>query len=189
MPTLLAPAIPPGVRATADTLYSDYGGIRCELVRGIVYPMPPAGPDHGETSLDAGSVIRQHVKSRKLGKAYGAETGFLIERDPDTVLAPDVAFVRTERVVKIRRGFFPGPPDLAVEVVSPDERPTAVRKKVRQWLDAGCQMVWVIDPRKRTVVVYRPGLEPEVLGEEDELVGHDVLPGFVVPVAEVLPTP
>jgi len=102
------------------------------------------------------------------------------------VRGPDVAFVRAARVGQgVPRGFFQGPPDLAVEVLSPDDRMGRILAKVRQWLDAGCDTVWVIDPDKRTVSVHRKGEEPRVLGESEVLSGGDLLPGFALSVAEV----
>jgi Uma2 family endonuclease len=130
--------------------------------------------------------IFSHVKANKLGKVYAAETGFHIEHDPDTVRAPDVAFVRRDRLPPAgQRGFFQGPPDLAVEVLSPDDSASEVLAKVQDWLAAGCELVWVVDPRTRTVSVYHSPRQAEMLGEGDRLTGGDVLPGFDLSVAEI----
>ncbi len=126
------------------------------------------------------------VEEGTLGTAFGAATGFRIAHEPDTVRAPDVAFVRAERMgVEPDQGFFPGPPDLAVEVLSPDDRAGEVLAKVQDWLDAGCCAVWVVDPRTRTVTVYRSRKEIVVLVESDTLSGGDLLPAFALPVAEI----
>src|SRR2546421_8543374 len=120
---------------TADELLAmgDIG--RCELVRGEIVRMPPAGAEHGDVALEIAFRIKAHVKANQLGKVYAAETGFTIARDPDTTRGADVAFVRKDRVPPGRlRGFFPGAPDLAVEVVSPSDRLTEVAAKVDEWL-------------------------------------------------------
>jgi Uma2 family endonuclease len=159
---------------------------RCELVRGELIMMSPAGFEHGRIVVNITLPLGNFVKERKLGLVTGAETGFLIAHDPDTVRAPDVGFVRTERVPPSPvRGFFPGAPDLAVEVLSPDDRPAPVLAKVHDWLAAGCVVVWVVDPEKQTASVYRSGEPALVRGASDELTCDDLLPGFRLPVAEI----
>jgi Uma2 family endonuclease len=151
---------------------------RCELIRGELRMMIPAGDEHGRITGKLTCAVGNHVISRQLGVFHGAETGFTLSRDPDTVRAPDVAFTRAERVAPPVRGFVPAAPDLAVEVLSPDDRPGYVRDKVAEWLEAGTLAVWVVDPRERTVTVHEPQQTPLVLGETDSLSGGDVLPGF-----------
>ncbi|HEU4417445.1 MAG TPA: Uma2 family endonuclease, partial [Planctomycetota bacterium] len=114
------------------------------------------------------------------------ETGFLLARSPDTVLAPDLSFVCTERLPPARtRGYFPGPPDLAVEVRSPDDTRRKVHKKALSWLRHGARMVWVVDPMAESVTVYRGRDDVDELGEEDEAQGGDVVPGFCVRVRDL----
>ncbi len=121
-----------------------------------------------------------------MGVVTGAETGFLIGRNPDTVRAPDVALVRAERIPESEPvGFFPGAPDLAVEVLSPSDAAGDVLAKVQDWLDAGCRAVWVLDPQTRTVTTYRTRRQIAVLCGSETLNGGDVLPGFEVPVARL----
>lgn len=130
--------------------------------------------------------LASYVDGESLGVVFGAETGFLIARDPDTVRAPDVAFVSAGRVgATLPKGFFPGPPDLAVEVLSPEDRASEVLAKVGDWLEAGCRLVWVVDPRTRTVTVYRGLSEVRVLRNGETLSGEDVVPGFSAPVSRV----
>jgi Uma2 family endonuclease len=171
---------------TAEELLQTPGLGRCELVRGELIMMSPAGSEHGSLVVNITVALANYVKLKALGRVFGAETGFVIRRDPDTVRAPDVAFVCAERVAAgVPKGFFDGPPDLAVEVTSPSDRPGEVLAKVHDWLHAGCRAVWVIDTDRRCVCVYRSRTEVVVLGMSDQLSGGDVVPGFSVPVAEV----
>ena len=147
--------------------------------------MIPAGGEHGQITGKLTCQLGSHVMTRQLGTFYAAETGFVLARDPDTVRAPDFAFTRTERVSPPARGFVPGPPDLAVEVLSPDDRPGYVREKVAEWLEAGTLAVWVVDPRERTLTVHEPDQPPVVFGEDEVLKGSDLLPGFELAVREL----
>jgi len=159
---------------------------RCELIRGELITMSPAGFNHGRIVSRIGSRIANYVEATGSGVVTGAETGFWIGRNPDTVRAPDVGFVRSARVGPTAiAGFFPGAPDLAVEVLSPDDRRREVLTKVQNWLDAGCQVVWIIDPVKRTVAVHRAGIDTIHLGENDTLSAEDILPGFRLIVADI----
>ena len=158
---------------------------RCELIRGELRRMNPSGGEHGRITGKLTCAVGNHVMSRQLGSFYAAETGFLLSRDPDTVRAPDVAFTRAERAAPPMRGFVPGAPDLAVEVLSPDDRPGYVRDKVAEWLEAETRAVWVVDPRERTVTVHEPQLAPVVLGEQDLLPSGAVLPGFELAVGDL----
>jgi len=145
----------------------------------------PPGANHGRVAMRLGRRIADHVEAHGLGTAYAAETGFLLSRSPDTVRAPDAAFVRAGRPPTPERGYYRGAPDLAVEVLSPDDRPGYVREKVAEWLEAGARAVWVVDPRKRTVTVHDLGREPRTLGKGDMLRAGDVLPGFAIAVREI----
>ena len=161
-------------------------GMRSELVRGEVRKMPPPGAEHGSTTSNIHYFLEDFVRPKYLGRIFAAETGFLIERDPDTVRAPDCAFVSRDRMPHpIPRKYLPFAPDLAVETLSPDDRPPAVKEKVEQWLQCGSRAVWVIDPVRREVTVYRTGRAPRVLGEGDTLDGEEILPGFSILVARI----
>jgi len=161
-------------------------GMLHELIRGEVTTIPLPGGRHGEIALEIGRLIGNHVKARRLGKAYAAETGFLIERGPDTVRGPDVSFVRKERLVEITNPdkHVPFAPDLAVEVVSPGDRPAEVAEKVETWLATGARMVWVAEPRNRTVTIHVAGLENRTLTAEETLEGGEILPGFTCKVSD-----
>ena len=141
---------------------------------------PPAGFEHGIRSAKIGRHLDAHVEKHKLGYVCGAETGFKIAQNPDTVRAPDAAFVRQATIDErgISKGYWEGAPDLAVEVISPGDTYTEVAEKVDEWLNAGCAMVWVVNPRRETVEVYRSPEDMIVLRGDDILEGGDVIEGF-----------
>ena len=161
-------------------------GYRYELVRGVLRKMAPVGHTGGYYELNISSELRAFVKANGLGRAYSSNTGFLLERDPDYVLAPDASFVRQERVETAteERGYFPGTPDFVAEVISPSDRYADVDDKVKEWLNAGALMVVVVNPRDRTVRVHTP-VSVITLTESDILDGGDVVPGWRLPVADI----
>jgi Uma2 family endonuclease len=162
---------------------SDLG--RCELIRGEIIPMTPASPQHGRIETRLASRLDSFVQANGLGEVYSGDVGFQIEQDPDTVRAPDIAFVRWERAAEApEEGFFQGPPDLAVEVVSPNDRLTEAMAKVQDWLGAGCAAVWLVDPRTQRMTVFQEG-RTSVLKVGDRLTGGELLPGFELPIAEI----
>ena len=174
-------------RSTANELFEmPHDGFRYELVRGELRKMSPAGGEHGAIAANAILLIYQHVRANSLGVCFGAETGFKIASDPDTVRAPDVAFVSRERIPEegIPKKFWPGAPDLAVEVLSPGDTYNEVEEKVEDWLAAGARAVWVVNPKRRAVSVYRPATGVTRLSGADELDGGDVVPGFRCKVSE-----
>ena len=162
-------------------------GYRYELVKGELRQMTPAGFDHGVVIMNLAIPLGQHVKSRDLGVVCGAETGFKLERDPDTVRAPDIAFVRRDRLPASGRptGFWEGAPDLAVEVLSPSDTALEVEEKVRSWLAAGASAVWVVNPKNRTVTIHGSGTASRPLSGRDSLDGEDVVPGFWLQVGDI----
>ncbi len=168
-------------------LYMPDNGFRYELIAGEVRKMSPAGWKHGLIAAQLGILLGSHVRKNKLGAVFASEPGFLLASDPDTVRAPDVAFIRRERLAaeKPSEAFWPGPPDLAVEVVSPGDTVNEVDDKVKAWLDAGTRMVWVINPKWRSVTVYRSAVRVTVLTENDEISGEEVVEGFRCVVGEL----
>jgi len=170
---------------TAEQL-SRAGGLgRCELLRGELIMMTPSGFEHGRVVARISARLTSFVERHSLGVVTGAETGFEIAHDPDTVRAPDVAFVQGERIPdQPTMGFFQGAPDLAVEVLSPGDRASELLAKVQDWLRAGCQAVWVVDPVTQTVSIYRGRSDVVVRGVADQLT-DDVVPDFALPVAEI----
>ena len=173
---------------TAEDLHRlpPHGG-RYSLLKGELRTLPLAGGEHGSVAMHLAASLYQAVSAHNLGRVYAAETGFLLATNPDTVLAPDAAFIRQERVVQIGNitGFIPAAPDLAVEVVSPYNTYTEVEAKVSLWLQHGTQMVVVVNPRRRGVTVYRPGRPVLFLTEHDELSGNDVVPGWSVRIQDL----
>jgi Uma2 family endonuclease len=162
-------------------------GCRYELISGELKKIPPAGWEHGAVGGRLHTLLGHHVLEHRLGEVFEGETGFLLARDPDTVRAPDIAFVAADRIAAAprQRGFWPGAPDLAVEVVSPGDTQREIDEKVMAWLDAGTRLVWVVNPTWRTVTVYRSRREIRTLTEDDELSGEDVVPGFRCRVGDV----
>ena len=162
-------------------------GYRYELVRGELRKMAPAEGFHGKSTMRISIPLGSYVYENDLGEVYAAETGFRIGSNPDHVRAPDLAFVSRRRLVEVGEihGYFPGAPDLAIEVISPNDRYTNVAEKVRDWMDAGAIMVVVINPRRREVTVYHPDEDSIILTEDDLLDGRDVVPGWNFPVRNI----
>jgi len=159
---------------------------RCELVRGEIVDVSPAGFRHGAIAGALARLIGAHVFDRGLGIYAVAEAGFWIERNPDTVRAPDGAFVRAERVRAFgdQPGYFDGAPDLALEVLSPTDRRSAAVAKCRAWVAAGAAMAVLFDPDRRTATVFTATGESE-LDERATLHFDPVLPGLALPLAEL----
>ena len=166
---------------TAEDLWAiSQDGSRCELVAGELHRMSPAGFEHGCVAVQFASPLHQHVRAHGLGRVCAAETGFILSRNPDTVRAPDVAFLSNARLAGTDavKGFWPGAPEMAVEVRSPGDTSPEVDEKVRQWLAAGTLLVVVLDPTARQATVYRPVGEVVRLDADEILDCSDVVPGF-----------
>ncbi len=173
--------------ATVDDLLAiPDDGNRHELLRGEIIVSPPPGFLHGLTQLGLGSWLRRHVDEASLG-AVVTESGFLLKRDPDTVLGPDVAFIRADRLPPdaMQTTYLELAPDLVVEVVSPSNALAEMHDKVLTYLEAGVRMVLVLEPKRRTVTVHTPDRVARTLVVGETLDGGDVLPGFSVPVADL----
>lgn len=160
---------------------------RRDLMQGEVQTMAAAGTQHGMLAMRLGSAIGNYVDERGLGLVFAAETGFTLARNPDTVLAPDAAFLRADRVPAgaSPEGFWEVAPDLVVEVDSPGDSLREVDAKVAAYLRYGVRLIWVARPRRREVVVYALGAAPRTLGIEATLDGGEVLPGFSYPLARL----
>jgi Uma2 family endonuclease len=176
---------------TADQLLAmgDIG--RCELLYGELVMMSPAGPTHGYVAARINRFISDYVDANDLGLVFAAETGFKIESNPDLVRAPDASFVRKARLASglPKRGFFEGVPDLAVEVISPEDTKREVSEKVNMWLAHGTTSCWVADPASQTIAIHRTGQKPIRLTVKDELREEPTLPNFVLSLSEVFRLP
>jgi Uma2 family endonuclease len=171
---------------TAEELFSMPNHQVYELIRGELHKKIPTGDNHGSQTAWLSAYISIYVYSQGLGDCFAAETGFLIARDPDTVIAPDFAFILRARLTFPRGGgYVRTVPDMVLETRSPNDRPREVAEKVQEWLDAGAKMVLELNPLKNILTVYRPGAEPLVLGPNDSFDGADILPGFTLPLAEL----
>jgi Uma2 family endonuclease len=171
---------------TADELLAAGDIGPCELVRGQLAMVSPSGGEHGRVVARLTVRLANHVEQHGCGIVLGAETGFRIHTEPDTVRASDVAFIRAQRAAIARTsGFIQGPPDLAVEVISLGDRTAEVRAKATQWIETGCAEVWIVDPETHTVAVHSAGAPPRVHSAGEVLTGGAVVRGFKVEVADI----
>lgn len=176
-----------GLMTADELLRNDVPHKSTELVRGVLVVHEPPGGWHGHLSQRLGFLLGQHVYPRQAGMLFGQDTGFLIERDPDTVRAPDLAFVAARRTSEIaRHGYVPFAPDLAVEILSPGDRPGEVLEKVAQWLTAGTRLVWVIDPDRVNARVHRADGSIDIVPSSGALEGEDLLPSFSCALVDLL---
>ena len=170
----------------SDLLRMPDDGFRYELVRGVLRWRSLAGQRHGAVTANVAVSLGMYVSQQGLGRTYAAGTGFVLTRDPDTVLAPNVDFVRKERLSNLEpEGYFPGSPDLAVEVIDSDDLYIEVEEKVAEWLDAGTRLVAVVSPQQQTVKVQCSLKDITVLTEDNVLDGGEVVPGWQLPVKEI----
>jgi len=175
------------VLTAADVERMSLPGKQVELVRGQLVVREPPGTWHGAIAAKLAYHLSDFANRQELGLVFAQDTGFKIASDPDTVRAPDVAFVGRERAGLIgKRGYAELAPDLLAEIVSPDDRPAEVLAKVADWLAAGTKLVWLVDLERAEVRVYRSDGSLSVLQEGDSLDGEDVLPGFTCPLSDVL---
>lgn len=159
---------------------------RYDLIRGELRSMAPAGQEHGEIEMNILSALWDFVREQRLGRVYPGDTGFILSASDQTVLSPDASFVSTERVpTENKAPFLPISPDFAVEIVSPSDRSTDLLEKVVEYLNAGTQLVWVVDRRMRMVTAYTSGLDAHVYTDTDMLDCGDVIPGFQIRVSDI----
>ncbi len=186
-------SLPPQTR-TRKTLFTaeelihlPKGKCRYELVKGELFEMPPAGGRHGSVAMRIGILLGAHVMANQMGEVFAAETGYILRRNPDTVRAPDASFIAKDRLPpgELPPGYFDIMPNLAVEVLSPNDRPSEVQDKVDDWLRAEVGLVWVINPATRSAMVYRSAGHGQEVTEEDSLDGAGVIPGFTCQIREL----
>ena len=179
--------MPPAAIQTADDLLRfREPGKTAELVRGVLIVREPPGTGHGVLAARLLYRVAEFVVRHDLGEVIAQDTGFKIERDPDTVRAPDAAFVARDRLGWISdEGYAELAPDWVAEILSPSDRPGEVLEKVGQWLNAGVRLVWVLDPVRRHTRIYRADGTASIVGPDEELDGEDVIPGFRCPLADL----
>lgn len=174
------------VRARASTAEDLWDlpddGMRHELVRGELRLMVPPGAEHGRVAATVAGLLFVHARETEAGITFAAETGFLLARDPDTVRAPDAAFVAADRAEAVGRTerYWPGAPDFVAEVISPGDTFAEVEAKALDWLSAGTKLVLVIDPARRTATTYRGPEDVQVHREDTLLDLGDAVPGWRV---------
>jgi Uma2 family endonuclease len=180
-------AVETGAKTVEELWKLPDDGLRRELVRGELRVMTPAGAEHGRVTATVGILLGAHVRETASGVTFGAETGFVLGRDPDTVRAPDAAFVTKAHADAVGRTvkYWPRAPDFAVEVVSPDDSFREVEEKALSWLRAGGLAVLVLDSSRRTATVYRGSGEARTHSEADTLDLGDAVPGWKVAMAEL----
>ncbi|MFL5381723.1 MAG: Uma2 family endonuclease [Longimicrobiaceae bacterium] len=183
--TMVAPSHPEPPLITADELLRMPRG-RCReyLLRGRLVQQSYRGARSGHVAVQIMVHLGNHVSANELGHVF-APCGFQLAWEPDTVLAPAVAFVRGNPSDELSEGYHQGPPDLAIELVCPSERPHHLDVKVSEWLAAGCPMLVVVNPRRRSAIMYRPAARLELLTENDVIDGGDVVPGWTLPLRDL----
>ena len=172
---------------TAEELWQlSGGGKNYELIRGELIEVTPPGGVHGNIAIRLGSLLQNFADTHQLGKVM-VETGFRLTSQPDTVRGPDISFLSAAKIptTGLPDGYISGPPDLAVEIVSAGDTASEIQDKVQDYLTYGAQLVWVVYPQQRIVIVHYPDGAARTLRETDTLAGETVLPGFTCRVGDI----
>jgi len=171
---------------TGEELYRQPDLGPCELIDGRIVPLSPTKPEHGEVELDLGSELRAWARSAGRGRAFSGDVGIYLRRNPDTVRAPDLMFISHERYAQRQKGaYLTVAPELVVEVLSPEDRPGAVKQKIADYFSAGVDRAWVVDPEKRRVLAYRSLNDVQAFEIGDVLRDDELLPGFRLSLSEL----
>lgn len=170
---------------TAEELFHLPSDARYELIEGELYEIAPPGGEHADTTQRLSSYATVYAYTHNLGNGL-AEVGFIVATNPDTVLAPDFAFIPSDRVPKpMPKGYLTIVPDIVLETRSPEDTKKEVATKVERWLNFGVRIVWVADPQTRTFTIHHADRTVQILRSGDVLSGEDALPGFTFPVSEL----
>ena len=182
----LAPAKPKLLTAE-DLLRLDSKGVKGELIRGRLSETMSVGGEHGQIVIKLGFLMGSVVIPQRMGRIFGSDAGVLLERAPDTVREPDVAFISAARLPLTERvtGYYEIVPDIVVEIASPSDSRREVDDKARMWRDYGVPLVWAAYPDTRTIDVHRADGSVITLYEDDILDGGEILPGFAIPVSDI----
>jgi Uma2 family endonuclease len=178
----------PELKATVEDLERlSAQGYRYELIDGELREMSPVGSAQAIATINLSSYATVHVRQHRLGTCFAAEAGFRFPHQPETVLAPDWAFIAVERAPAAfpKRGFLEAVPDLVLETRAPDDSRREIQEKIDRWLAAGVRVVWDLDPERRVLAVHRPGTAPQTLGQDDVLTEEELLPRFSIKIAEL----
>ena len=171
---------------TGEMLYRMVDLGPCELVRGRIIPMSPANWRHGILTARLTEALARQSKPKRVGRVLTGEVGVYTGRDPDTVRGADVAFISNERLARVQsKSFLDVAPELLVEVISPSNTWQDTQDKVKEYFGVGAEVVWVVEPKPRRVLVYRDATTAETLGEADALRGTGVLAGFELALADL----
>lgn len=177
------------LRTAQDLLHMGDRGDNFILIAGeLVEVSPPTGA-HGRLTTNIAMIVGTFVLENPLGQVYTGDTGYILQKDPDSVLAPDLSFIASERVPADDNAYLEVPPDLVVEVVSPSNSAREIERKVATYLKAGVRQVWIIYPKRRQVAVYKPKNVLRVFGDSEEIDCAPELPGLTVPVAHIFDGP
>jgi len=186
-PKAIAPqSIPPKKWVTGEELFKmgDIG--RTELIKGEIIYLMPTGLLHGIIEFAIAAILRNFVQLHQLGYVFGGETGIYITREPDTVRGVDAAYISHERFAQIKStSYLDVAPELVVEVMSPDDSWTEINDKIEEYFAIGVVLIWIVNPKRKLVHVYRSPTTLEILRAHDTLTGDEVLPGFAVPLTEL----
>ena len=158
----------------------------CELVKGRIVPMPPTNHIHGEVETDVSTELKIYARRTGRGRVMGGEVGIYVRRDPDTVRAADVLYISHERYSRhTSASYLDVPPELVVEILSPDDLWSEVMEKLEEYLSAGVDAVWILDPRRKTVFSYRSLTQAQRFEEGQTLRDEELLPGFSIAVSDL----
>lgn len=156
-----------------------------ELVKGEIIRMPPTGYVHGRIELKLGKMLDNFVEHHQLGQIMVGEIGIYTQRDPDSVRAADVAYISNERLAQVAsEGYLDVAPELIVEIISPGDRWANIEDKLDEYFAIGVRLVWLVNPKKREVLVYHAPTDVARFTADDTLSGENVLPGFEAAVAD-----
>jgi len=173
-----------------ELMHLPRGYYRAELINGELIKMPLPGLPHGRIAARLTAPLVNFVWDNNLGEVFTNDTGFQLTSNPDTVLGADISFISKERLEERGeiQGYWQGPPDLAVEVLSPGNRPGKVNKKISRWFSFGTKQVWIIDPKHSTVTVYRSPFDTITFSGSENLEADDILPGFRISLNRIFST-